>query len=208
MMGGHSATMSAGIGGTMRSAVADGFAAGFQEFIFVAMDAVFSLLPVFFFLSDRSRCKRVAESLCILLIIQRMKIPDTWFVLVAPGCHGHALTVVNAAFEPYTRVEMRPHTHGEHQQWRLDSHGFLINRHSGCVLTVKSVSRKTSIARQQLIQGQRKDVVDAATQRWEVEPFDDDGCALRLAAFPEYYLHDKAVPCFDNEKIKWQMHVS
>ncbi|ORX56899.1 hypothetical protein DM01DRAFT_1406351 [Hesseltinella vesiculosa] len=108
-------------------------------------------------------------------------VPKGWIQIVSPSQHDHVLTVVGSSFEPLTRVELLPNVKGHHQQWTYDAYGYLINRHSGCVLMVKSVSKKSSVAKQQVIQGQRQDVAQGHQQQWEIIEQEQDQL-LRLKA--------------------------
>ncbi|ORZ14751.1 hypothetical protein BCR42DRAFT_452483 [Absidia repens] len=158
-----------------------------------------------------------------------------WAYITSPSRHNHVLTVVDASFEPQARVELRPNVQGTHQQWYMDRFGFIINKHSGCVLSVKTITKKRSIQDQSIMQARRKDMKDAKGQQWEwitstesnrkkeqVDEHDKDsssdssnssdsdssnGCIyyLQLKAFSDYYLNDKDVPIFGADKIKWMV---
>lgn len=111
--------------------------------------------------------------------------------------------------------------HVTHTQTSLFPPFFLL------VLAVKTITKKRSIQGQTIMQARRKDVKDANGQQWEwVQSIEnnheeqagdqdkdggdgggsisnDDCYYLQLKAFSDYYLNDKDVPTFGDNKIKW-----
>ncbi|CAO3590917.1 unnamed protein product [Absidia cylindrospora] len=151
---------------------------------------------------------------------------ERWVYITSPSPHNHVLTVVDASFEPQARVELRPNVQGTHRQWYMDRFGFIINKHSGCVLSVKTITKKRSIQNQSIMQARRKDMKDANGRQWEwtlstesnhkeeqTGEQDKDSSSsrsdgiyyLQLKAFSDYYLNDKDVPTFGASKIKWMV---
>ncbi|CAO3615831.1 unnamed protein product [Cunninghamella blakesleeana] len=127
-----------------------------------------------------------------------------WFYIVSPSQHEHVLTVINMSYESGTRVELRPNTLENHQLWHLDKDGYIINKHSGCVLSVKSISKQRSVQGQNIIQSSRKKSSEAKEQQWEFVSTDSNNTYhLRLKAIEEYYLNDKQVPSFQENGVDW-----
>ncbi|KAI9307087.1 hypothetical protein BJ944DRAFT_238170 [Cunninghamella echinulata] len=130
-----------------------------------------------------------------------------WFYIVAPSQHGHVLTLSNMSYESGIRVELRPNNQGSHQLWYLDEYGYIINKHSGCVLAVKNITKKKSVEGQNIIQTSRKNEPAAKEQQWEFVSTDKENTfRLKLKAIKDYYLIDKQVPSFQlDDSVEWSI---
>ncbi|KAI8137672.1 hypothetical protein BJV82DRAFT_333323 [Fennellomyces sp. T-0311] len=100
-----------------------------------------------------------------------------WFFIQSTSHPNHVLTVINAAWQPGARIELRPLVGRKHQLWCFDD-GFLVNKHSGCVMSVKS---EKAVENQTVIQARRQENEASATQRWL---YDDEARVLKLRAHP------------------------
>ncbi|CAO3619900.1 unnamed protein product [Cunninghamella echinulata] len=128
-----------------------------------------------------------------------------WFYIVAPSQNNHVLTLSNVSYESGIRVELRPNSKEIHQLWYLDEYGYIINKHSGCVLAVKNITKKKSVEGQNIIQASRKTGSVAKEQQWEFVPTDKENTyRLKLKAIEDYYLKDKQVPSFQlDDSVEW-----
>ncbi|KAI8981771.1 hypothetical protein BDF20DRAFT_986789 [Mycotypha africana] len=60
--------------------------------------------------------------------------PEGWFYIQCPSRQNQVLTVSKFTMQPSVRVELLPQKLGfDHQLWCYHQ-GFLVNKHSGCVL--------------------------------------------------------------------------
>ncbi|KAJ8659664.1 hypothetical protein O0I10_004643 [Lichtheimia ornata] len=130
--------------------------------------------------------------------MKHQAFPTGWFYIQANTHPQHVLTVVDKSWQPGARIELRPPA-GEkkHQQWTY-SDGFLVNRLSGCVMSVKQA--KTN---QPLVQGRRLPKYQADTQRWQYGPDNK----ITLQVHPSCSLNTQQVPRLvvdgDEEQDGW-----
>ncbi|KAI8638578.1 hypothetical protein BD408DRAFT_16109 [Parasitella parasitica] len=101
------------------------------------------------------------------LVDNMNEFPAGWFYIECPNRQNQVLTVSEISMQPSIRVELRPKKiggqHRHHQLWCYHQ-GFIVNRHSGCVLGVEKAKTVDQCVFQskRLQQGERK-------QTWRFE---------------------------------------
>ncbi|GAN04540.1 hypothetical protein MAM1_0066c04001 [Mucor ambiguus] len=121
------------------------------------------------------------------LTVDKMSdFPSGWFYIECLNRQGQVLTVSDMSMQPSVRVELRPKKIGghPHQLWCYHQ-GFLVNKHSGCVLGVE----KDKIKDQCVFQSKRLDRGEKK-QTWH---YDNSKLVLRHEAIG-YALNDLQVP--------------
>ena len=112
--------------------------------------------------------------------------PVGWFYIECPNRQGQVLTVSEMAMQPSIRIELRPKKiGGQHHQLWCYHQGFLVNKHSGCVLGVEKDKIKDQCIFQskRLQQGEKK-------QNWCYE----NSKLILINGETRYALNDLQVP--------------
>ncbi|KAI8878815.1 hypothetical protein K501DRAFT_287690 [Backusella circina FSU 941] len=110
------------------------------------------------------------------------EFPKGWFYIHCPSRFDQVLTLTSATMQPTQKIELRPKQHSNRQLWTYNQ-GYLINKHTAYVLTVKD-SKKTN----QYIYPMPKQ--EGEDQRWKL----DENMRLVLMDQPELGINDLAVP--------------
>ncbi|KAI9006556.1 hypothetical protein CLU79DRAFT_570492 [Phycomyces nitens] len=107
-------------------------------------------------------CVCVQNFIRKLIDLTMAGFPNGWFFITSPN--GHVLTITPISFQmsQASRIELRPNVAGDHQLWSHDD-GYLVNKHSGCVLAIKNQPSKG----QCLTSVMREPLERAEHQRWE-----------------------------------------
>ncbi|KAG2199380.1 hypothetical protein INT47_001562, partial [Mucor saturninus] len=97
------------------------------------------------------------------------EFPVGWFFIQCPSRQDHVLTVSSLSMQPSIRVELRPKKKigvmNRHQLWCYNQ-GYLVNKHSGCVLGVE----KDKLKDQCIYQSRRSsEGTDRKKQLWKYD---------------------------------------
>ncbi|KAI8367648.1 uncharacterized protein BYT42DRAFT_586980 [Radiomyces spectabilis] len=120
------------------------------------------------------------------------QFPSGWFYIQSSTHHHQCLTAVTLSVEKEARIELRPFLAKDPRQlWTYDD-GFLVNKYSAYVMSVKNAGRKNEcIFQQKRFSDNTKKTVSEAKERrhWEYA-----NGALYLKAYPGFCMSEQDVP--------------